>query len=266
MTSAAARRFYDADDPARWGRPEMPEEHSVTAALIARESVSGPSLELGCGMCSLSGVAPRYVGLDLAFRALTTCTAPRICGDMEQLPIADRSVGFVFSWAALEHVPQPERVLEEIARVLRPGGLLLLAPAWHCRPWAAEGLEFRPYAALTATQKIRKSLIPFRNNVLWRALFELPRRVIREIESLFRTPAFRYRRLQPNLTEYIGTDCDAFTSMDPHAAIVWFATRGWEVVSHPTRRSRLFSRHEPVVVRKGRAVPRGSSGSSVPRR
>ncbi|HEY0142582.1 MAG TPA: class I SAM-dependent methyltransferase [Thermoanaerobaculia bacterium] len=250
MTSAAARRFYDTDDPVRWGRPEMPEEHAITAAWIARESISGPSLELGCGMCSLSDVAPRYTGLDLAFRPLTTCNARRICGDMEQLPIADRSAGFVFSWAALEHVPNPEKVLAEIARVLRPGGLLLLAPAWHCRTWAAEGLEFRPYSDLSLTQKIRKSLIPFRTHVLWRAIFEMPRRAMRELEMLVHAPPFRYKRLRPNLTEYVGTDCDAFTSMDPHAAIVWFAARGWEIVSHPTRRARLMSRHEPVVVRK----------------
>jgi SAM-dependent methyltransferase len=250
VTTTAAREFYDADDPARWGRPEMPEQHQVTAGWVARANITGPSLELGCGVCALAYVAPRYVGLDLAFRALTTARAPRVCGDMEQLPFGDNSVELVFSWAAIEHVPHPERVLEEVARVLRPGGMAVLAPAWHCRPWAAEGLEFRPYDALTATQKIRKALIPFRNALLWRALFELPRRLARELEMRFHAPPFRYHRLQPNLTEYVGTDCDAFTSMDPHAAIVWFAARGWDVLTHATMRARLLARHEPVVVRK----------------
>jgi hypothetical protein len=40
--------------------------------------------------------------------------------------------------------------------------------------------------------------------------------------------------------------------MDPHAAIVWFAARGWTVLSHPTVRDRLLARHEPVVIQKPR--------------
>ena len=61
---------------------------------------------------------------------------------------------------------------------------------------------------------------------------------------------FRYGRLTPNLDRYIGTDCDAFTSMDPHAMIIWFASRGWAVPSHPTRKARLLARHEAVVAIK----------------
>lgn len=250
MTTPAARAFYDSTDAARWGREEMPEQHQVTADWIARLGVTGPSLELGCGKCALADVAPRYVGIDLAFLPLTLGRTRRLSGDMEQLPFRSESFDFAFSWAAIEHVPHPERVFAELARVLRSGGTALLAPAWHCRTWAAEGLEFRPYDELRVGQKVRKALIPLRNAVWWRAMFELPRRVGREVEALLRVPPFRYHRLTPNLESYVGTDCDAFTSMDPHAAIVYFAARGWEIVSHPTRRSRMLARHEPIVVRK----------------
>jgi SAM-dependent methyltransferase len=247
---ATARDFYDSADPARWGRPEMPEQEGVTVDWLARSRATGPSLELGCGRGNLSSAAPGYTGLDLAFTPLLPLQGRGVQGDMEQLPFRDASLGFVFSWAAIEHVPHPERVLAEIERVLRPGGTALLAPAWHCRPWAAEGLEFRPYSALTLPQKVRKALIPFRNSVAWRALFELPRRALREISALFRTPAFTYRRLQPNLDEYVGTDCDAFTSMDPHTALLYFAARGWHTPSHPTRAARMLVRHGAVVVQK----------------
>ena len=244
-----ARDFYDSDDPARWGRDEMPEQERVTLEWLARAD-DGIALELGCGRGLLSTTSRHYVGVDLAFTPLRSMHGRGVQGDMERLPFRDASVAFVFSWAAIEHVPHPERVLEEIERVLQRGGMALLAPAWHCRPWAAEGLEFRPYSALMFTQKIRKALIPFRNAIVWRALFEMPRRVARELLALVRTPRFTYERLHPNLTEFVGTDCDAFTSMDPHAAIVYFAARGWEVVSHPSRRARMLARHEPVVVRK----------------
>ena len=141
----------------------MPEQERVTIEWLARVATDGPALELGCGRGSLARVTPRYVGLDLAFTPLLNTRGRSVQGDMEQLPLRDASIAFVFSWAAIEHVPHPERVLAEIERVLRPGGTALLAPAWHCRPWAAEGLEFRPYASLSRGQKIRKALIPLRN-------------------------------------------------------------------------------------------------------
>lgn len=249
-----SRRFFDSNDPARWGRLEMPEQEQVTREWIGRAGISaGPSLELGCGMGALAGIAPSYVGIDLGFVPLlaTQAVAGRaVQADMEQLPFRDQSIAFLVSWAAIEHVPHPERVFEEIERVLRPGGTALLAPAWHCRPWAAEGLEFRPYRDLTPSQRVRKALIPWRNAVWWRALFEAPQRVARELAALVRVPRFTYRRLTPNLEQYIGTDCDAFTSMDPHAALLYFARRGWEVLSHPTARARLLVRHGEIVVRK----------------
>jgi SAM-dependent methyltransferase len=254
-TSADAREFYNRIDPARWGRELTPESWAVTRLWLdnAVPDREGPVLELGCGRGAMPGIAPRYIGLDLSFPALAAVDEPfpRIAADMEQLPVGTSSIELVVSFAAIEHVPHPERVLEEITRILRPGGVALLAPAWHCRPWAAEGLEFRGYDELTFTQRLRKRLIPFRNAVVWRALFEAPRRLMRELGALRRRPmTFGYQRLTPNLNAYVGTDCDAFTSMDPHAAILFFASRGWEVLSHPGVWQRLASRAEPVVVRK----------------
>lgn len=245
-----ARGFYNTLDPQRWGRDEMPEAFGVTSHWLARGlHPDGPVLELGCGRGALAAVSPQHVGLDLAFPALLDVRRHHVtCGDMEQLPFANASIAFVFSWAAIEHVPHPERVLGEVVRVLKPRGLALLAPAWHCRPWAAEGLEFRPYAELRPTQKLRKAILPFRNHVAWRAAFELPRRVVRELAA--RPTSFTYRRLRPNLDTYLGTDSDAFTSMDPHEMALFFATRGWAVLSHPTRRARMLARSEPVVVQK----------------
>jgi len=248
----SAADFYNVDDPARWGRAELPEALRETAAWLARAAVpDGPFLELGCGRGALAELSPRYAGVDLSLPALATGRGRRFCADMERLPVSDESMTFVFSWAALEHVPHPERVLAEVERVLRPGGVALLAPAWHCRPWAAEGLEFRPYRALRPGQRVRKRLIPLRNALWWRAMFEMPRRLVREWRLRRGTPLpFHYRRLQPNLDEYVGTDSDAFVSMDPHAMAVYFASRGWEVISHPDRAARLRARHEPVVVRR----------------
>lgn len=245
--------FYNADDPSRWGRLEIPDATAATSMWLSSPLIpDGLVLELGCGRGALSGITDRYAGIDLSIPALSEMFAERrICADIERLPVAGESIAFVFSWAAIEHVPNPGRAFAEIERVLKPGGVALLAPAWHCRKWAAEGLEFRRYSQLTLLQRVRKALIPLRNNVAWRALFELPRRLAREWQMRKGTPLpFTYKRLTPNLDSYLGTDSDAFTSMDPHAAVVYFASRGWEIVSHPTRAKRLGARHEPVIVRK----------------
>lgn len=47
-------------------------------------------------------------------------------GDMAQLPYADETLDLVISSEVIEHAPDPERVMKEITRVLRPHGKLIL--------------------------------------------------------------------------------------------------------------------------------------------
>ncbi|MGH9718181.1 MAG: class I SAM-dependent methyltransferase [Candidatus Acidiferrales bacterium] len=48
-------------------------------------------------------------------------------GSAESLPVSDRSVDVVVSFETIEHVPNPSRFLEECARVLIPGGKLVVS-------------------------------------------------------------------------------------------------------------------------------------------
>jgi SAM-dependent methyltransferase len=48
-------------------------------------------------------------------------------GPAEQLPVADAAFDVALCTQVLEHVPEPARVLAELARVLRPGGRLYLS-------------------------------------------------------------------------------------------------------------------------------------------
>ncbi len=256
MTSRRAIDFYNSADFQRCGREDLPEEIGTVKRWYGELPPAlgdHAALELGCGKGPLSRLSPHYIGLDLSLAAIAAA-APRyrgVTGDMEQLPIRAGSIGFIFSWAAIEHVPSPEQVLVEIARALAVGGIAVLNPAWHCRPWAAEGLEFRSYAELTPGQRLRKAAIPLRNSLLWRGPGEFIKRARREFSLRSGSPLdFDYERLTPNLDHYAGTDSDAFTSMDPHAMIGWFLSRGWRILSHPTMKNRLLARHEPVVVQK----------------
>ena len=75
----------------------------------------------------------RYVGLDLN-RAMLHRALPRaekvdfapVQGDAQRLPFADASFDMAVLHLILAVVPEPTRCLTEVARVLRPGGQVLV--------------------------------------------------------------------------------------------------------------------------------------------
>jgi SAM-dependent methyltransferase len=57
--------------------------------------------------------------------------AVALAGDATALPLPDASVDVVIAAEVLEHIPADQAALDEIARVLRPGGTLAVTvPAW----------------------------------------------------------------------------------------------------------------------------------------
>jgi ubiquinone/menaquinone biosynthesis C-methylase UbiE len=258
-----AFRFYGTEDEKRWGRDRQPEGEKEIVRWIDRTTGRRKAVvvELGAGRGAFAGFASRfaYLGVDISFEALRRYLggAGSIQADIENLPVTSNAADFVFTIATLEHVPHPEKVLGEIHRVLKPGGTAFLAPAWFCRPWAAKGLPVKRYRELGFGDQVRKAMIPLRNSVAWRAALVLPRRLAREIQFVFASKrwAFHYKRLKPNLDEYVYTDCDAFCSLDPHEAALLFRSWNYLVRSAPTFWQRLILRHVPVVVTKPREAP-----------
>lgn len=89
-------------------------------------------LEIGCARAEnapfvMECGAKRYIGIDPDTSLVSSDRQfPRdvevIRGTAESLPFSANSIDFVVSFNVLEHVPQPRDALEEIVRVLRPGG------------------------------------------------------------------------------------------------------------------------------------------------
>ncbi len=100
------------------------QRHVAAYALCADLLPPGRVLDLGCGVGhSHTRLAPREtVGVDLDPAALEDQDRETHVADMRALPFADRSFASVLAVQSLEHVPDPERVLAEVARVLEPGG------------------------------------------------------------------------------------------------------------------------------------------------
>ena len=59
--------------------------------------------------------------------------------DIADLPFLDNSIDVVFNSAVLEHVPNPQKVVDEIYRVLKPGGVIYTAfpfmQGFHASPY-----------------------------------------------------------------------------------------------------------------------------------
>jgi SAM-dependent methyltransferase len=97
------------------------------AAYACAAGLLGPGrvLDLGCGIGhSYELLAPREtVGLDRDPGALAGQARETVVGDMRVLPFADASFASVVSVHSVEHVPDAERVVAEVVRVLEPGGV-----------------------------------------------------------------------------------------------------------------------------------------------
>jgi SAM-dependent methyltransferase len=96
-----------------------------------------------------------YVAVDADPRELT---GPRpggaVGGRGERLPIRSGSVDVCFSSNVVEHVPAPWRFTDELVRVTRPGGLVVVSYTNWLSPWG--GHECSPWHYLggfTATER-----------------------------------------------------------------------------------------------------------------
>ncbi|MGH9127023.1 MAG: class I SAM-dependent methyltransferase [Acidimicrobiales bacterium] len=89
----------------------------------------GRLADLGCGTGhAASHLGDRWsVGVDLDLGALAGQDRPGARADLRRLPFPDDAFGAVVCLHAVEHVPDPDRVVSECARVVAPGGEVLLA-------------------------------------------------------------------------------------------------------------------------------------------
>jgi SAM-dependent methyltransferase len=116
--------------------------NSQFAYFDALKEVTGAActwLDLGCGhqfvptwVDATGRTLPprgcRTVGIDMDRDAIRVHPSlrHRVIGTIERLPVREASADLVTANMVLEHVEDPGRLFEEVARVLKPGGTFLL--------------------------------------------------------------------------------------------------------------------------------------------
>lgn len=119
-------------------------EHVRESTRYAR----GRMLDLGCGnrpyFETFESAISSYVGVDPD----RTGSRPDVAAVADFLPFADETFDVALAIAVIEHVTDPERMLAEVRRVLRPDGhLILFAPQyWRLHEEPNDYYRFTRYA------------------------------------------------------------------------------------------------------------------------
>jgi SAM-dependent methyltransferase len=215
-------------------------------------------LDVGSGRGYLQDLVADYVGLDISPSAGRFYHKPFVVASATEMPFKDRQFDAIWTVWVLEHIPNPESALREMRRVVRPGGVILLMPAWFCPSWAAQGYGVRPYSDLGLGGKAIKAGLWIRSSPLFLFASTIPIRALRYSAAKVsgRPTSFHYSRLTPNYETYWVPDSDAVNSMDPFEAALWFESRGDKCLNCRSGFRKMVDSPQYIVIRVGE--PAGS--------
>jgi len=137
---------------------------------------------------------------------------PDIFGSALNLPIKDNSIDTIFSSQVLEHVPNPNKMINEIHRVLKEGGICILtthmANPLHGEPhdyfrFTKYGLKqlFKEFSKIEKIEENGGALLSISQFIIWGLSEKLPKiinfiiipflnLIIKKLDKLFYDPRF----------------------------------------------------------------------------
>src|SRR5438445_210951 len=127
-------------------------------------------LDVGCGSSRIIGAIPGMVGLDIQLHKLRFARRygnALVHGSIFELPFADESFDCVICSEVVEHIPAQEKPFDELARVLKTGGRLILGTPdydrwrWRALEWLYGRLSPGGYADEHTTHYTRANLGPY---------------------------------------------------------------------------------------------------------
>lgn len=132
VASGYARWAGVYDEP---GNPLVAVDDVAVRPLLDRLP-AGPICDAACGtgrhLAYLADAGREVIGVDLSLHMLEKArgkvpSADLRLGDLRDLPLEDSEVNSLVCSLALEHVDRLDLVYQEFARVVRPGGLILVS-------------------------------------------------------------------------------------------------------------------------------------------
>lgn len=244
---------------------QSPSAYLRYLAFIQRYVQTGALiLELGCGTGAAARLAAergyRVVGADLSPLFLRSSLVDRsalspnvdsreqahrprfVSADTLRLPFAEAAFEAVVSYQHLEHVPDATTALREMSRVLRPGGILivagpnLLSPV-HSLIALSMAIRRRPgFGWLRSPSSLPR--LPF-----GRSIPEIALGLIRHLWYLARQlvpSAPRFPTRIPDLTEPGDADSDSVTLLNPLDVRRALEDLGFTIVGYQTEGKTAF--------------------------
>lgn len=132
----------------------VPRTGILRAVSQAAESFRGVVLDVGCGFMPYRELieeneqVENYIGIDLAGSELYGSVEPDLIWQGKHVPLDDASVDRVMATEFLEHHSEPEAVLAEFHRVLRPDGVFFATVPfiWNLHEIPHDEYRYTPYS------------------------------------------------------------------------------------------------------------------------
>jgi SAM-dependent methyltransferase len=168
--------------------------YRVRKRAICRELTRKPPgriLEVGSGLSPIATDRDDVIYSELSYRALqrlreTQRTGSHLAADGTQLPLPDAAIDYVICSEVLEHVEHDQAAIDELARVLKPGGTAYITVPHKKAYFAADDRyvkHFRRYEIEEMREKLgragleltrtRKVLGPLEKFTMWSLVIAL---------------------------------------------------------------------------------------------
>jgi len=209
-------------------------------------------LEVGAGSGLLQDIVDDYTALDISATARQFFHKPFVEASATNMPFPDNSFDALWSIWVLEHIPNPEKALLEMRRVVKPGGHILLLVANDVDRYAAQGYRVRPYSDFNIWGKLKKATTLIADSSAFYNLQSRQVRFLRSLGSRFGGGPSRlhFIKLDANYEQYWVNDSDACTSVSYHEVLLWFTSRGDQCLNCSSEWSLAFGdeSYNPIMI------------------
>lgn len=129
----------------------------LESVTVESKSFYGTVLDVGCGFMPYKKIieanpeVKKYIGMDFeptAAGIYNVRVEPDLKWDGREIPLEDESIDCVMATEFLEHYAQPENVLREIRRVLKPNGKIFATVpfVWNLHEIPHDEYRYTPYS------------------------------------------------------------------------------------------------------------------------